>query len=220
MDSKQVQVELSALRSRSGSVKDKRPLVMFLYALMRDWLPAGRVEQLVMTEASETAEAPTVFTNGWLAKYAQDLASRLTMPSAVSGDVVVEDEDVIEDEEQSPDVTDDENTNIRNTMIAEMIRLGVCQDDIDLAADELCQQFVDSLSAMTIEEQIDWLFYMFSADEVEEAVAMAIQRNDDDHFEQGRLSIEPETPEDLWLDQCAEELADLLPSDNHVQYKT
>ena len=49
------------------------PLVSFLYSLLRDYLPAGEVEKLVQ----ETTKDTTVFTNGYLAEYAKDLAERL-----------------------------------------------------------------------------------------------------------------------------------------------
>lgn len=64
----------SALRNRSGSVQIDSKLVSFLYELMRDHLPPGKVEEIV--RASE-GESNVVYTNGWLAQYAQDLANRL-----------------------------------------------------------------------------------------------------------------------------------------------
>ena len=65
--------ETKALRERSGSVKINSKLVSFLYELMRDHLPPGKVEELV--RASQDPDC--IYTNGWLAKYAQDLANRL-----------------------------------------------------------------------------------------------------------------------------------------------
>ena len=66
--------EIKSLRLRSGHVQIDSKLVSFLYELMRDHLPAGVVEHLVQ-EASQ--ESKVVYTNGWLAQYAQDLANRL-----------------------------------------------------------------------------------------------------------------------------------------------
>ena len=66
--------KMEALRSRSGEVQINSKLVSFLYELMRDHLPAGVVEEIV--QASE-GESNVVYTNGWLAKYAEDLANRL-----------------------------------------------------------------------------------------------------------------------------------------------
>lgn len=65
--------EIAALRERSGTVRINSKLVSFLYELMRDHLPAGEIEKLV--KASQ--ESDCLYTNGWLAKYAQDLANRL-----------------------------------------------------------------------------------------------------------------------------------------------
>jgi hypothetical protein len=63
-----------SLRERSGTVKIDSRLVGFLYTLMRDHLPAAIVEEL--TRDSE--DSPDyVYTNGWLALYAQDIANRL-----------------------------------------------------------------------------------------------------------------------------------------------
>jgi hypothetical protein len=63
-----------SMRERSGSVQINSKLVSFLYELMRDHLPIATVEELV--RASED-EPNVVYTNGWLAQYAQDLANRL-----------------------------------------------------------------------------------------------------------------------------------------------
>ena len=62
-----------ALRERSGIVRINSKLVSFLYELMRDHLPPGKIEELI--RASQ--EPDVTYTNGWLAKYAQDLANRL-----------------------------------------------------------------------------------------------------------------------------------------------
>ncbi len=63
------------IRERSGHVTFNNALEVFLYMLMRDHLPTGKVEMIV-TEAVN-APMPVTFTNGWLAKYANDLASSL-----------------------------------------------------------------------------------------------------------------------------------------------
>lgn len=59
---------------RSGEVTIKDPLVEFLYILMRDHLPVGTIEEIVMKHVRGTK---TVYSNGWLAEYAQDVAVRL-----------------------------------------------------------------------------------------------------------------------------------------------
>ena len=69
-----LQNKSESMRERSGSVEINSKLVSFLYELLRDHLPAATVEELV--RASED-EPNIVYTNGWLAQYAQDLANRL-----------------------------------------------------------------------------------------------------------------------------------------------
>ena len=72
------------LRNASGHVEDERMLVAFLYLLGRDHLPAGRISDL-MNEVEQTAgPLPRSFTNGWLARFAQDCADRLTWGQAPS----------------------------------------------------------------------------------------------------------------------------------------
>lgn len=62
------------MREASGCVDDASPLVRFLYLLMRDEVALGVVEDLAIKATGQMAQ----FTNGWLAKYAQDVATRLT----------------------------------------------------------------------------------------------------------------------------------------------
>jgi hypothetical protein len=58
-------------------VDTTNPLEAFLYLLMRDHLPVGEVEKLVQSceDTGEDNKGP--LSNGWLAKYAEDLARRL-----------------------------------------------------------------------------------------------------------------------------------------------
>lgn len=63
------------LRERSGKVNSNDPLVSFLYILLRDHLPAGVVEGIVRNHVNLDPE--TEFCNGYIAKYAKDLAERL-----------------------------------------------------------------------------------------------------------------------------------------------
>lgn len=67
-------LENTQQRDRSGSIDDPRPLVSFLYELMRDHLPTGVVEHVAR---NSTGVSGTKFCNGWLALYAQDVANRL-----------------------------------------------------------------------------------------------------------------------------------------------
>lgn len=66
--------KIETLRKRSGDVQINSRLVSFLYDLMRDHLPPGTVEELVQNAEDEPS---IVYTNGWLAKYAEDLSNRL-----------------------------------------------------------------------------------------------------------------------------------------------
>lgn len=66
-------LENESLAGRSGGVEDSRRLVSFLYELMRDHLPPGLVEEALRQSPART----TTYTNGWLARYAQDVADRL-----------------------------------------------------------------------------------------------------------------------------------------------
>ena len=63
------------LREVSGNIAYNDALTGFLYELIRDHLPAGKVEALVI-RATQNPDA--IFTNGWLAKYANNLAEELT----------------------------------------------------------------------------------------------------------------------------------------------
>lgn len=67
------QQEINTLREASGHIERDSKLISFLYELMRDHLPPGVVEKLV--QDSQVSEC--LYTNGWLALYAEDLANRL-----------------------------------------------------------------------------------------------------------------------------------------------
>ena len=69
------------MREASGRVNDTRRLVAFLYELARDEVPMGALEDAInrVTELPpEKVPGPYLFTNGWLARWAQDTADRLT----------------------------------------------------------------------------------------------------------------------------------------------
>lgn len=76
--SETVDTNMLELRKRSGGVESQDPLVSFLYELMRDHVPPGTVETIM----KNTPLVPTKFCNGWLAKYAEDVASRLRKADA------------------------------------------------------------------------------------------------------------------------------------------
>lgn len=66
------------LRERSGNVCLEGRLTSFLYELMRDHVPLGVVADLA--RGAEVEDGPVLYSNGWLARYAEDLAKRLTTP--------------------------------------------------------------------------------------------------------------------------------------------
>lgn len=69
----------NALRSESGERRYNDPLVSFMYHLIRDHLPAGVVEGLVWRSIKG---ADALYSNGWLADYANSITTRLrTLPS-------------------------------------------------------------------------------------------------------------------------------------------
>lgn len=64
------------MRQRSGSVDSTDPLVGFLYILIRDHVPLGVIEEIMLAHV-EYDQSDNQFTNGWLANYCKDLANRL-----------------------------------------------------------------------------------------------------------------------------------------------
>jgi len=73
---------VARMRKKSGHVNDTRLLVGFLYMLMRDKMTPGNIEGILLELSNahdyDESEVRTFqFTNGWLAKYAQDVADRL-----------------------------------------------------------------------------------------------------------------------------------------------
>ena len=83
--------EIARMRAKSGEVTDTRPLVVFLYRLMRDYVPMSDIEE-VMTDCNLDTYDPRVrsFTNGWAAMYAQDIADRLLGTDGTSQEVSVD----------------------------------------------------------------------------------------------------------------------------------
>jgi hypothetical protein len=64
------------MHKRSGKIHNHDALVSLLYALLRDHISPGDLEKLVREECEHGSEMK-VFSNGWLAQYAADLAFRL-----------------------------------------------------------------------------------------------------------------------------------------------
>lgn len=63
-----------ALFERSGEGTSEDPLVAFLYDLMRDHIPPGKIEGILRNCLPAQL---TSFSNGYLALYAQDVATRI-----------------------------------------------------------------------------------------------------------------------------------------------
>jgi hypothetical protein len=69
--------QMNALAARSGNRNTTDPLVSFLYVLLRDHVPAGVVEVLVMEASKTDVNCADTLSNGWLALYAEDVVERL-----------------------------------------------------------------------------------------------------------------------------------------------
>ena len=64
------------MRAASGRIDSRRKLVSFLYILARDHMTVGAIESLWINHV-EPDRGKSMFTNGWLAQWADDLADRL-----------------------------------------------------------------------------------------------------------------------------------------------
>jgi hypothetical protein len=116
-------LENQRLQAKSGNVSKTDPLIGFFYDLMRDHLPPGDVEQLVQNQSSKE----TQFTNGWLANYAEDLASRLR-PIQIQYQEVVEKpikrrEDLTELAALKAELSDLERTEFKNKLTSHSTNL-------------------------------------------------------------------------------------------------
>ena len=75
-------MDIDELREKSGRVSSNSKIVALLYRLMRDKIPTGELERLVID--IENCDDEFIFTNGWLAEYAKCLEERLTIESGLS----------------------------------------------------------------------------------------------------------------------------------------
>lgn len=70
-----------SMRRRSGQINSQDLFVGFMYLLMRDHITPGTVEYMMIQLEKERWHIEPVdeveFTNGWLAKYAEDVVGRL-----------------------------------------------------------------------------------------------------------------------------------------------
>jgi len=65
--------DIKRMRDASGSIESGDKVVGFIYLLGRDYMGIGKIEQIMDSISSETV----IYTNGWLAQYAKDVANRL-----------------------------------------------------------------------------------------------------------------------------------------------
>jgi hypothetical protein len=80
-DENQLKALMSGIRERSGSITIDCKLTSFLYTLMRDHVQPGDIEDIML---NHVPDAPVEYCNGWLAKYAQDVAIRLQVSSGLT----------------------------------------------------------------------------------------------------------------------------------------
>jgi hypothetical protein len=78
-DNVAVNEHMKRLRELSGSFQSNDALTCFLYLLARDHLPTGVIEQLLM-DATSAASDSVLYTNGYLAQYADYVAKQLSAP--------------------------------------------------------------------------------------------------------------------------------------------
>ena len=75
---KRLKMVSQKMRIESGEVDSYDKLVCFLYLLMRDVATPGRIADLLLNMENK---GPYQFTNGWLARYAENIANQLTLQS-------------------------------------------------------------------------------------------------------------------------------------------
>lgn len=69
------------IRKASGKINSKSLLVAFLYTLIRDDVPPGRIEDIMQNITADILNSKRhefSYSNGWLASYCKDIAKRLT----------------------------------------------------------------------------------------------------------------------------------------------
>lgn len=76
--------EFVRMSKASGDVRSSDPLVALLYLVARDALTTGTLEAAA-GEALRGRATTWEFTNGWLASWAIDLATRLRAPAPAEG---------------------------------------------------------------------------------------------------------------------------------------
>ncbi len=72
--------QFKKMREESGGFQSEDPIVSLFYIMMRDGIVSpGELERLVceLENEHEDDRSISIYTNGWLAKYAQYLSSRI-----------------------------------------------------------------------------------------------------------------------------------------------
>lgn len=69
--------ENEKMRARSGRVVSRDRLTSVIYELIRDHVPPSTLEKIVRDLDMAGVDGETLFTNGWLASYAEDMARRI-----------------------------------------------------------------------------------------------------------------------------------------------
>jgi hypothetical protein len=64
------------LREKSGLISTTDPLAVLLYVLIKDYLTAQQMEDM-LAKVKETMPGTVVFNNGWLGKYALELKGQI-----------------------------------------------------------------------------------------------------------------------------------------------
>ncbi len=77
MDNEKIKKHSERMRERSGHVTHPTRLVAFLYCLIRDYVPPGIIEEIMLNQNIDKDRGDTLYSNGWLAQYAIDLEKRL-----------------------------------------------------------------------------------------------------------------------------------------------
>ena len=70
------------MRNASGNVTGTEPIIAFIYVLLRDHVAPGKVEDIILSLPAAGVKTP--YSNGWLARYAADIAQRLLAPPVVT----------------------------------------------------------------------------------------------------------------------------------------
>lgn len=73
----------SQLREKTGTISTTNPIDVFIYILLKDYLPSEKVEEIFFKVAN-SSQGTVVFNNGWLGKYAIDLREQLEKINKIS----------------------------------------------------------------------------------------------------------------------------------------